>query len=115
MSDIKEYIVSSYDSYKKVIYLAKEFLNDKPKLKLIGSTYASVSVAHVAETLVRLGYVQYDDIQTETAIIEGRRQTRLNITIHKTANFEKLYKENEERKKKFEEERNNKEKKEEKK
>jgi len=55
--------------------------------------------------LRRLGYIDFDDIQTETLIREGRRQTRIVITVHNTPNFDKLYKESLEENKKRKEER----------
>ena len=64
----------------------------------------------IIEYLKRLGYVTFDDIQTETLVREGR-QTRIAITVHKTADFDKLYKESLEKRKQREEERQKDEKK----
>ena len=104
MSDIKEFKVNSFDSYPRNMFLVKELLNSSKKIKIIGTTKNAVQATHVAESLRRLGYVDIDDIQTETLITEGRRQTRLVIIVHNTPNFDKLYKENEEARKKREEE-----------
>ncbi len=105
MTDIKEFVVDPRDYPRKVIYLVKEFLKANKKIKLIGNTNCAESATRAAETLKRLGYVEYDDIQTETLVDDGRRKTRIVITIHNTPNFDKLYQENEEARKKREEER----------
>ena len=109
MTDIKEFIVDSRDYFSKSMNLIKEFLNTNKKIKIVGYTQSAGQAAHVAEALRRLGYVEFDDIQTQTLIREGRRQTRIVITVHNTPNFDKLYKESLEERKKREEERNKKE------
>ena len=104
MSDIKEFIVDPYDYPKKVIYLVKEFLNANKRIKIVGNTKSASTATSVAETLKRLGYIEYENVQTETSIDNGRRKTRILITVHNTPDFDKLYKENEEaRKQKLEE------------
>ncbi len=104
MTDIKEFIVDSRDYFSKSMNLIKEFLNTNKKIKIVGYTQSASQAAHIAEALRRLGYVEFDDIQTETNIRDGRRQTRLLVTVHNSPNFDKLYKESlEERKKRREE------------
>ena len=111
MSDIKEFPVDSRDFFTKSMYLCKEFLNTNKKIKIVANTNSASYASRLAETLKRLGYVEFDDIQTETLVRENRRQTRIAITVHKTPNFDKLYKENQEERKKREEERKKEEKK----
>ena len=109
MSEIKEFKVDSRDFFSKSMYLCKEFLNTNKKINIVAPTNSASQATRLAETLRRLGYVQFDDIQTQTLIREGRRQTRIVITVHNTPDFDKLYKESLEERKKREEERNKKE------
>ena len=109
MSDIKEFPVDSRDFFTKSMYLCKEFLNTNKKINIVAPTNSASQATRLAETLRRLGYVQFDDIQTQTLIREGRRQTRIVITVHNTPDFDKLYKESLEERKKKEEERKKKE------
>ena len=95
-SDIKELRVAEYDHPKKVIYLTKELLLSSEQINLVASTSSAATASRAAETLVRLGYVTYANIQTVTDVKNDRRSTKLIITLKKTNNFEKLYKENEE-------------------
>ena len=104
-SEIKELRVAQYENAKKIMYLAKELLLSSNKINIIGTTNSADIAARAAENLVRLGYVKYENSQTETIIEHNRKITRLIITIIKTNEFDKLYKENEENKKKKEEER----------
>ena len=103
-SEIKELRVAQYENAKKIMYLAKELLLSSNKINIIGTTNSADIAARAAENLVRLGYVKYENTQTETIIEHNRKITRLIITIIKTNEFDKLYKENEENKKKKEEE-----------
>ena len=105
MSDIKEFLVDSRDYFSKSMNLAKEFLNTNKKIKIVANTRSANQAAHIAEALRRLGYVEFDDVQTQTLVTDGRRQTKLLITVHNTPNFDKLYKESLEERKKKEEER----------
>ena len=102
MSEIKEFKVDSRDFFSKSMYLCKEFLKINKKIKIVANTNSAAQATRLAETLKRLGYVDFDDIQTETSVANDRRQTRLVITVHNTPNFDKLYEEN---RKKREEER----------
>ena len=105
MSEIKEFKVGSRDFFSKSMYLCKEFLKTNKKIKIVANTNSAPQATRLAETLKRLGYIDFDDIQTETSVTNDRRQTRLVITVHNTPNFDKLYAENEEARKKREEER----------
>ena len=92
--------------------LAKELLTNNEKLNLIASTKSAPAATIAAENLVRLGYVTFENIQTVTEIQDGRR-IKLIITLKKTANFKKLFDENEKlRQQKKEEREKEKEKKE---
>ena len=104
MSDIKEFEIDSRDHFSKSMYLTKFFLKDNKKIKLIGKSHNASQTAHVAEALKRLGYVEFDDIKTETGVINNTRQVKLVITMHNTPDFDKLYKENEEKRNKIIEE-----------
>ena len=106
-SDIKEYKVEEYDNAKKVMYFVKEILKSSDKINIISGTNSSKVSTRAAETLVRFGYVTFDNIQTLTEVKNDRRSIRLIITLKKTNDFEKLYKENEEEKKKKQAEREN--------
>ena len=99
MSDIKELRVGEYDFPKKIIYLAKQMLLSSEQLNLVASTKSAGTASRAAETLVRLGYVNYVNVQTLTDVRNDRRSTKLIITVKKTNSFDKLYKENEEFKK----------------
>ena len=95
-SDIKELRVGEYDHPKKIMYLTKELLLTSEQINLVASTSSAATASRAAETLVRLGYVTYGNIQTVTDVKNERRSTKLIITMKKTSNFDKLYKENEE-------------------
>ena len=102
---IKEFIVAAHDNHKKIMHILKEFLVPNNQINVISSTNSAGNASKAVETLAKLGYVAYDNIKTETNIDNNRRKTRLIITIHKTKDFDRLYKENEEKRKQFEEER----------
>ena len=102
--NVKELRVTSFDSLKKVMFLAKQLLVPSETLNIISGTNSAGTASGAAETLRRLGYISYDDIHTETIIEKGSRRTRFIITVRKTKNFDTLYKEHEENKKKLEEE-----------
>ena len=104
-SDIKEYKVEEFDNTKKVMYLVKELLINSDRVNIIAGTKSSSVGTRAAETLVRFGYVTYENIQTLTDVKNDRRSIRLIITLKKTDNFDKLYKENEEQRKKKQAER----------
>ena len=104
-SDIKEYKVEEFDNTKKVMYLVKELLKNSEKVNIISGTRSSAVGTRAAETLVRFGYVTFENIQTLTDVKNDRRSIRLIITLKKTGDFDKLYKENEEERKKKQAER----------
>jgi hypothetical protein len=104
MSDGKELRVGGNDNAKRVMYLAKEFLLNRESIDLVSGTLGAVTVTKAAEALVRLKYVTYSDIKTETVIVDGKRRTRLVVSILKTSQFAKLYEENEANRKKFQDE-----------
>ena len=106
MSEIKDLRVTQFDNPKKTMYFAKELLLTRDKINITGTTNSATIVARTAEGLVRFGYVTYENVKTET-IIENNKKIRFIVTIKKTNNFDKLYKENEENRKKKEEERKN--------
>ena len=109
MSDIKEFPVDSREYFSSSMYLCKEFLNTNKKINIVATTSSAGQASRLAETLRRLGYVSIDDIQTQTLVRDGRRQTRIVITVNNTPDFDKLYKESLEERKKKEEERKKKE------
>ena len=104
-SDIKEYKVEQYDNTKRVMYLVKEILKSTDKINIISNTKSSAVGTRAAETLARFGYVTFDNIQTLTEVKNNIRVIRLIITLKKTENFDKLYKDNEEERKKRQAER----------
>ena len=105
MSDIKEFKVDSRDYFSKSMYYCKEFLKSNKKINIVANTLNANEATRVAETLKRLGYIEFDDIKTETKVVNDTRQVRLVITVHVTSDFDRLYKENEEERKKRQEER----------
>ena len=104
-TEIKELRVAEYEHGKKVMYFAKDILRSNEKINVVATTGSAAVASRAAETLVRLGYVTFDNIQTLTEIKNGRRAIKLIITLKKTSNFEKLYEENEKFKKEKELER----------
>ena len=105
MSDIKDLRVTQFDNPPKIMYLAKEMLLSSEKINISSTTNSAGIGARAAENLVRFGYVTYENVKTETIIEKERKRIRFVITIKKTPEFLKLYKENEEKKKKKDEER----------
>ena len=104
-SEIKEYKVEEYDNTKRVMYLVKEILKSSDRINIIAGTKSSAVGTRAAETLVRFGYVTFENIQSLTEVKNDRRSIRLIITLKKTGDFDKLYKENEEERKKKQAER----------
>ena len=103
-SEIKEFKVEVYDTTKKVMYHIKEILLSTEIINVIAFTDSSPIATRAAESLVRFGYVTYENIQTVTNVNNNRRSIKLIITLKKTANFNKLYEENEKERKKKQEE-----------
>ena len=100
-SEIKEYRVEQYDNAKKVMYHAKEILISNDRINITAFTNSSPIATRAAESLARLGYVTFENIQTLTEVKNDRRNIKLIITLKKAADFDKLYKENEEKRKKI--------------
>ena len=109
-SEIKELPVGEYEPPKRVMYLAKELLLNNDRINIIASTKSSGVASIASETLSRLGYVTFENVQTLTEVRNDRRSTRLIITLKKTENFKKHYDENQEFKKQKEAERQKEEK-----
>lgn len=103
--EIKRLIIGQYDYNNKAMNMIKEFLFNSERLNIIAGTNSAGIASRAAETLIRLGYITYENIKTETVIEHDKRKTRFVITVKKTPNFLKLYNENLERKKKLEAER----------
>ncbi len=104
-TDIKELRVGAGESTKRIMYLAKEFLLKNDVIDVVSGTGSASYASSSCEALVRLNYVTYADIRTETNVINGRRKTRLVLRLKKTNQFDQLYAENEANRKKKEAER----------
>jgi hypothetical protein len=104
-TEVKELRVNASENSKRIMYLAKEFLTNSDTLDVVSGTNGAPIAARAAESLVRLKYVTYDDIRTETSIADGRRRTRFVIRLRKTGDFKRLFDENEANRKKAIEER----------
>ena len=102
----KELFVRNEENSKRVMYLAKEFLLNADHIDVVSGTSSANTAARACENLVRLNYVTYDDIKTETTIANDRRRTRLVIRLRKTPNFNSLYEENVANRKKLQEAQN---------
>jgi hypothetical protein len=103
----RELRVGREDGTKRVMYLIKEFLLNAETIEVVSGTAGALSAATAAEALVRLKYVTYVDIRTETNVVEGNRRTKLAIKLKKTNQFKTLYDENEKVKKEKQTEREN--------
>ena len=99
----KELRVNPNENAKRVMYLIKEFLLTSETVDLVSGTAGSPVSVRAAESLARLGYVEYDGIKTDTTLSNGRRRTKLIIKLKKTSNFKALYDENEEIRKRTQE------------
>ncbi len=99
--DVKELRVGTNDSAKRIMYIAKEMLLNHETIDVISGTNGAIFATRAAETLVRLRYVTYADIRTETDVINNRRRTRLVLRLKKTNDFKRLYDENEANRKKL--------------
>ena len=95
--DKKEIRVNVTDNTKRVMYLIKEFLKDNDYVNLISGTGGAPISVRAAESLVRLGYVHYELIKTDTVLNQKeRRKTKLLVKLRKNDDFIALYDENEE-------------------
>jgi hypothetical protein len=102
--DTKEVRVGPRDLTKRIMYLTKEFLLNNDSVDVVSGTGGANTLARAVEGLVRLNYVTYSNIRTETNIVNDRRRTRLVVTVKKSNQFQKLYEENEAKKKQYQEE-----------
>ncbi len=93
-TEIRELRINASENFKRVMYLAKEFLLTDERIDIVSNTRAAPIVAHAAENLVRLKYVTYENLTTNTSIVNGRRMTKFIIRVQKTGDFKKLYDEN---------------------
>jgi hypothetical protein len=92
----KEIRINSNENSKRVMYLIKEFLLNNEYVDLISGTGGAPVVVRTSESLVRLGYVTYEYVKTDTTLLNNRRRTKLIVRIRRTDDFRKLYDENEE-------------------
>jgi len=99
----KELRVNPNENSKRVMYLIKEFLLNNDHVDLVSGTGGSPVSVRAAESLVRLGYVNYEGIKTDTTLSNNRRRTKLIIKLRKTPEFKSLYDENEEIRKRTQE------------
>lgn len=102
---VKEFLVNFEDNAKRIMYLVKEILLTHDSVDIIASTASAHNASRAAETLHRLNYVTYENIRTDTSIVDDRRRTKLIIRIKKTSQFQSLYDENEAKRKQYQEER----------
>lgn len=92
------------DNSKKVMYNAKILLGKFDEIELVAGTGGSPVAVRAAESLVRLGYVTYESIKTDTILSNSdRRRTKLSIKLKKTKDYLKLFEENEEIRKRTQE------------
>jgi len=103
--DIKELRVGFRDNSKRIMYLVKELLNTSNTVDLVAGTGSAGNASRAAEALRRLNYVTYSNVKTETIVVDESRKIRFVITLTKTADFKRLYDENEANRAKKQEER----------
>ena len=95
--DKKELRVNPTENSKRVMYLIKEFLLKNDYVNLISGTGGAPVSVRAAESLVRLGYVNYEVVKTDTVLnLQERRKTKLLVKLRKTPEFKTLYDENQE-------------------
>ena len=93
--DIKELRVGPQETTKRIMYLTKEFLLSNDHIDVVAGPASAPNVARSCEALVRLNYVTYEDIRTQTSVINNKRITRLVVRLRKTNQFNTLYEQNE--------------------
>ena len=81
---------------KWYMYVVKQVLLSNKKVDIKARPSAAAQVVRVAEALKRLGYITYLKYQTTTQINDGKLQRFIIVSVQKTENFDKLYKEREE-------------------
>ena len=101
----KEYRVSFHEHPGKAMFHVKELLQANESIDITAGSRLSEVAIRVATTLERLGYITITNIQTLTLVEEGKRNIKLIISVKKTADFDKLFKEHEEQRKLREEQR----------
>lgn len=99
----KELRINSSENAKRVMYLVKEFLLNNDYVDLVSGTGGAPVSVRASESLVRLGYVTYECVRTDTTLANNKRRTKLIVRIRKTPDFKLLYDENEEIRKKTQE------------
>lgn len=104
-SQHKELRVGQYENAKRAMYLAKELLLNNESIEVNSGTNGAPVVCRACETLVRLNYVTITDVRTETNVVDGTRRINFVMKLTKTADFQKLYDENESFRKQKQEER----------
>lgn len=104
-SQHKELRVGQFENAKRVMYFAKELLLNTDSIDVYSGTNGAPVVSRACETLVRLNYATITDVRTETNVVEGSRRIKFVIQLTKTADFKKLYDENENFRKTKQEER----------
>lgn len=100
-----EFYVDNDSSFKKAMYIVKNALKEKGDLTLVSNVYGSLNLARLATNLERLNYVKISNIETKTAVAEGKRKIHLRITVKKTKDFDTLFQENEKKRNEYIEER----------
>ncbi len=99
----KELRINSNENSKRIMYLAKEFLLNNDYVDLVSGTGGAPVSVRASESLVRLGYVTYESVKTDTTLANNRRRTKLVVRVRKTPDFKLLYDENEEIRKRTQE------------
>ena len=61
------------------MYLIKEYLLNKDYVDIVSGPLGSPSSVRASESLVRLGYVTYEKVKTDTTLLNGIRKTKLII------------------------------------
>jgi hypothetical protein len=92
----KELRINSNENSKRVMYLIKEYLLNNDYVELVSGTGGAPVSVRASESLVRLGYVTYECVRTDTTLVNNRRRTKFIVRIRRTEDFKKLYDENEE-------------------
>jgi len=100
---MSDFFVKQNDTFKRVIYLVKEFLKEREEINIVCHFRAAFIATRVVNSLETMGYTETKEIKTLTQIYEGRRSIKFSSKLVKTKEFDKLYADNEERVKKLKE------------
>ena len=103
--------VKQDDTHKRIFFLAKEALKEKAEVNVVANYKAAFNASRAANTLASIGYASLTNIQTVTEVFDGRRRIKVVISLKKSADFDKIYAENEEKRKQFIEQRESEQKK----